>query len=100
MQEITFDFCVAGRVAGRLEEVSNRMNRDVLPSYDDIIQELSESWEGDAGGRFCALAWQESVSLKQTSARLKLARDCMQEAVMIAGQAEEKAKEIARQRKC
>ena len=95
MGEIEFDFCVAGHAKNQIEEAANRVITEVLPEMEELMEEISLAWKGESGNQFQELIRQENSKAEQTAEHLKYADLCIQDAILMANQIEEKAKEIA-----
>lgn len=95
MREIEFDFYTAGQAKCQMENVVNRMNTEVLSGFEEVMQELSEAWRGEAGNQFQKIAGIEAEQMRKTVKLLEDADASLQDAILMAKQIEEKTKEIA-----
>lgn len=98
MDNVEFDFSIAAQADIQLEEVTYRIKEEVLNPFEELMQELSREWSGEAGSQFQQLAVREDLQLKQTGRYLEDAQGALKEAICTAKQIEEKTKEIARLR--
>lgn len=95
MGQMEFDFTTAREEKHQIEEIANRMNVEVLSGFLEVMQEILESWGGEAGADFLKIAGREAEQIGQTIQLLKYADTCVQDAIFTAEQTEEKVKEIA-----
>lgn len=98
MGEINFNFNAAVQAAHQMEEIMNRMNTEVISDFAEVMQELSGSWNGEAGNCFRELMDREAMQLEQTAQLLDYTESCLQDAICKARRTEEKTKEIAKLR--
>ena len=98
MGEIRFDFDAAGQASRQTEDIAGRLSKDILPGFQDILQQINRSWQSAAGGRFLDTACREQEKLEETRRMAEYAAASLREAVLTAEKTEEQTKEIAESR--
>lgn len=98
MKEIEFDFDAAGQAKRQTEEIMKKMKTDVLSGCLEVFCEVRSCWSTEAGRRFLVTAYMEMEKLKYTTRLLEHMDISLEEAILTAERAEEKAKETAQLR--
>lgn len=98
MGEINFDFDIAGQALRQTEEITERINKEIMPGFRDIMHQLDQSWNTESGKRFLKTAQRETDKLEETGQLSAYAAACLKEAVLTAKRTEEQIKEIAESR--
>lgn len=99
MSEINFDFYIAEANQKRLKEQQLRLERLAEADIEEILYELRESWDSDAGRAFACRMEAELECLRKTAALIGKAGEALHHASVEAKATEEKIKEIAENRK-
>lgn len=95
MQNVWFDFHIAEQCLEQTEDIIQRLNTEVLAGIQDIMQQIPDAWNGEAGLRLYTVTEKEMEKIKQTDYLLKKTSLTLQETIASARKMEEKTKEIA-----